>query len=451
LLRWQGLLAGSPAGSITQHLPLISGLVLCTLLAGLPLVTRAGLSLLIAACGLLWVLWALRTTPGQIGPINLALLAVLAVALLATGFSPVPVAAAKGLMKLTSYLGVYALMRQLLASSPLWWDRLVAALLVGQLFTSVIGIRQLYAEPSQLARWSDNNSVAEGTVRIYSTLDNPNLLGGYLLPILPLAAVAVLRWRTLPRRLFALLSLVLGIVALVLTYSRGAWMGMVASLGLLGLLLAMRQTRHWPLFWRRTLPLLLLVAAAVALVVLVTQVEPLRVRVMSLVAGREDSSNNFRINVWTSVLAMINDRPWLGIGPGNTAFNLIYPLYQQPKFNALSAYSIPLELLVEAGVPGLLAGLALLFTAMRTGLLQGQGQGMLSLPSLAAVAAFAGLAVQGLTDTIFFRPEVQLVALFSLATLAAAAGGEAGTAAAASPLADARLLVKARSGAAPGA
>jgi putative inorganic carbon (HCO3(-)) transporter len=335
-------------------------------------------------------------------------------------------------MKLTSYLGVYALMRQLLASSPLWWDRLVAALLVGQLFTSVIGIRQLYAEPSQLARWSDNNSVAEGTVRIYSTLDNPNLLGGYLLPILPLAAVAVLRWRTLPRRLFALLSLVLGIVALVLTYSRGAWMGMVASLGLLGLLLAMRQTRHWPLFWRRTLPLLLLVAAAVALVVLVTQVEPLRVRVMSLVAGREDSSNNFRINVWTSVLAMINDRPWLGIGPGNTAFNLIYPLYQQPKFNALSAYSIPLELLVEAGVPGLLAGLALLFTAMRTGLLQGQAQGMLNLPSLAAVAAFAGLAVQGLTDTIFFRPEVQLVALFSLATLAAAAADDSRAAGASS-------------------
>ena len=432
LLRWQGLLAGSPAGSITKHLPLISGLVLCALLAGLPLVTRAGLSLLIAACCLLWVLWALRTTPGQIGPINLALLAVLAVALLATGFSPVPVAAAKGLMKLTSYLGVYALLRQLLASSPLWWDRLVAALLAGQLLTSVIGIRQLYADSSQLARWSDNNSVAEGTVRIYSTLDNPNLLGGYLLPILPLAVVAVLRWRTLPRRLFALSSLVLGIVALVLTYSRGAWMGMVASLGLLGLLLVMRQIRHWPPFWRRTLPLLLMVGTAVALVVLVTQVEPLRVRVMSLVAGREDSSNNFRINVWTSVLAMINDRPWLGIGPGNTAFNLIYPLYQQPKFNALSAYSIPLELLVEAGVPGLLAGLALLFTAVRTGLRQGQGLGMLSLPSLAAVAVFAGLAVQGLTDTIFFRPEVQLVALFSLATLAAAAADDPRAAAASS-------------------
>jgi len=213
-------------------------------------------------------------------------------------------------------------------------------------------------------------------------------------------------------------------VALVLTYSRGAWMGMVASLGLLGLLLAMRQTRHWPPFWRRTLPLLLLVGSAVALVVLVTQVEPLRVRVMSLVAGREDSSNNFRINVWTAALEMIHDRPWLGIGPGNTAFNLIYPLYQQPKFNALSAYSIPLELLVEAGVPGLLAGLGLLLTAVRSGLSQGSGHGLLALPSLAAVSVFVGLGVQGLTDTIFFRPEVQLVALFSLATLAVAASGD---------------------------
>ncbi len=420
LLRWQGLLARAPVGILGHQLATVAGLVLCGLLAGLPLVTRGGLSLLIAACGLLWVVWALRTPPGRLGPINLALLLVLAVALLATGFSPVPLAAAKGLMKLTSYLGVYALMRQLLAHSPLWWDRLVAALLAGELVTSVVGIRQLYADASALARWSDANSVAEGTVRIYSTLENPNLLGGFLLPVLPLALVALLRWRTLPQRLFALAALVLGLVALVLTYSRGAWMGMVVSLGLLALLLALRFTRHWPPFWRRTLPLLLLVGGTVALVVLVTQVEPLRVRVMSLVAGREDSSNNFRINVWTAALAMVQDRPWLGIGPGNTAFNLIYPLYQQPKFNALSAYSIPLELLVEAGVPGLLAGLGVLVVAVRTGLAAGRGEGPLALPSLAAVAVFLGLAVQGLTDTIFFRPEVQLVAFFCLATLAVA-------------------------------
>jgi putative inorganic carbon (HCO3(-)) transporter len=433
LLRWQGLLAGWSGGWLSRHLPLLAGWVVITLMAFLPVVTRGGLSLLIAACGLLWLLWALRTPAGEIGVINRWLLLVLAIAVVATGFSPVPHAALKGLMKLVSYLGVYALMRQLLAAAPSWWDRICAALLAGELLTSVIGIRQLYADSSALARWSDANSVSEGTIRIYSTLDNPNLLGGYLLPILPLALVAVLRWQGRWPRLFALTALVLGVVALVLTYSRGAWMGMVAGLGTLVLLLLWRAIRHWPLVWRRTVPLLVVLGSAVVLVVLVTHVESLQVRVMSLLAGREDSSNNFRMNVWTAVLQMIQDRPWIGIGPGNTIFNLIYPLYQQPKFNALSAYSIPLEWTVEAGIPGLLAGVGLFLTALRCGLAQWRSQGPLVLPSLAAVAVFVALAIQGLTDTIFFRPEVQLTAFFSLATLAASAHGAGASSRAASP------------------
>ena len=418
LLRWQGLLQARPGGVLATHLATISGVVLCALMAGLPLFTRGGLSLLILASGLLWLLWALRTPPGRIGPINLWLLLVLAMAVLATGFSPVPVAAAKGLLKLVSYLGVYALMRQLLASAPAWWDRIVAALLAGELLTAVIGIRQLYGDTTELARWADPNSVADGTVRIYSTLENPNLLAGYLLPILPLAVVALLRWTSLSHKLFALASLIFGSVAMLFTYSRGGWLGMVAALGAIVLLLVLRQTRYWPTLWRRLFPLLLLLVAAAVLVLAITHVEPLRVRLLSLFSGRQDSSNNFRINVWMAALEMVQDRPWLGIGPGNNAFNLVYPLYQQPKFNALSAYSIPLELAVEGGISGLLAGVGLLFTSLRTGLTQLRADSAVALPALAAVAAIVGLGVQGITDTIFFRPEVQLIGWFSLATLA---------------------------------
>ncbi len=106
---------------------------------------------------------------------------------------------------------------------------------------------------------------------------------------------------------------------------------MVASLATIGLLLVLRATRHWPPLWRRLFPVLLLAGGTALLVLVVTQVEPLRVRAMSLLVGREDSSNNFRINVWLAALDMIRDRPWIGIGPGNNAFNLIYPLYQQPS------------------------------------------------------------------------------------------------------------------------
>jgi putative inorganic carbon (HCO3(-)) transporter len=418
LLRWQGALAGLPSGPLTSRLPLLAGVVLCALMAGLPLVTRGGLSLLILAASLLWLVWALRTPAGPLGAINSWLLLLLGIAVVATGCSPVPLAAFKGLLKLLSYLGVYALMRQLLAEAPQWWNRIVAALLAGQLVSAVLAIRQLYGDTAELARWADPNSVADGTIRVYGPLENPNLLAGYLIPILPIALVALLRWRSWPQRLFAATALALGAIALFLSYSRGGWLGMLAALGALVLLLVLRQTRQWPPLWRRLFPLLLLLGAVAVLVVAVTQVEPLRIRVLSLVAGREDSSNNFRINVWLAAIDMIQARPWLGIGPGNTAFNLIYPLYQQPKFNALSAYSVPLELLVEGGVPYLLAALGLLVASLRAGLAQLKGESSWALPALAAVAAIAGLGMQGITDTIFFRPEVQLTGWFCLASLA---------------------------------
>ncbi|MDA1156282.1 MAG: putative bicarbonate transporter, IctB family, partial [Cyanobacteria bacterium] len=157
LLRWQGILGDASEGPLGSRLSLIAGSVLCVLLAAMPFVTRAGLSLLILASGLLWLIWSLCLPAGRIGRISGWLLLMLGIAVLATGFSPVTPAAFKGLLKLISYLGVYALLRQLLEQAPLWWDRLVAALLGGELLSSVLAIRQLYGDTSELARWADPN------------------------------------------------------------------------------------------------------------------------------------------------------------------------------------------------------------------------------------------------------------------------------------------------------
>ena len=178
LLRWRGLLANAASGPISSRFSLLAGIVLCALMAGLPLVTRGGLSLLILAAGLLWLLWALCTPAERISGISGWLLLILGIAVLATGFSPVPMAAFKGLLKLISYLGVYALMREVLARAPQWWDRIVAALLAGELVSAVMAIRQLYGDTTELARWADPNSVADGTIRVYGPLENPNLLAG---------------------------------------------------------------------------------------------------------------------------------------------------------------------------------------------------------------------------------------------------------------------------------
>jgi putative inorganic carbon (HCO3(-)) transporter len=50
---------------------------------------------------------------------------------------------------------------------------------------------------------------------------------------------------------------------------------------------------------------------SIVLLLAVLFVQPVRDRVFSMFAGRGDSSNNFRINVWFSVIQMIQDHPIL--------------------------------------------------------------------------------------------------------------------------------------------
>jgi len=62
-------------------------------------------------------------------------------------------------------------------------------------------------------------------------------------------------------------------------------------------------------------------------------------------AGRsgKDSSKNFRINVWDGGLQIFRTAPGWHRPGEQTAFNLIYPLYQtaQKILMALSAYPFP--------------------------------------------------------------------------------------------------------------
>ena len=76
-----------------------------------------------------------------------------------------------------------------------------------------------------------------------------------------------------------------------------------------------------------------------------------------------------------------------------------------------------MEILVETGIPGLLACLGLLACSLRQGLKQLNADAPSALASIASLAAIAGLLMQGSTDTIFFRPEVQLIGWFALASL----------------------------------
>jgi putative inorganic carbon (hco3(-)) transporter len=184
---------------------------------------------------------------------------------------------------------------------------------------------------------------------------------------------------------------------------------------------------HWltvrfPRFWRIwTLPIVLGLSAVLVAVAVMT-VAPLRDRVASIFVGREDSSNNFRINVWMAVIEMIKDRPVLGIGPGNDAFNRIYPRYQQPGYTALSAYSVALEIAVETGLVGSVCFLWLLLVAFSQAWQRIQQLRQLGNREgfwlMAAVATMVGMLAHGLVDTVWYRPQVSTLWWLTIALVA---------------------------------
>ncbi|CAA9550890.1 FIG00874000: hypothetical protein [uncultured Synechococcales cyanobacterium] len=399
-------------------------IVLLSLLFALaPFVPNALTGVLLVACAGFWVLLTLSDdveSQTYLTPVHLLVLLYWGIATVATALSPEKAAAAIGWGKLTLYLGLFALIARILRS-PRWRSWLITVYLHVAVFVSIYGLRQWFFGATALATWVDTESSLANTTRVYSYLGNPNLLAGYLLPAVPLSIAACFAWRGwLPKALALTLAIVNG-ACLVLTFSRGGWIGFVVSILVICVLLLYWWSPHLPLRWRRWAIPTLLGGLAGLLLLAILLVEPLRDRVMSIFADRNDSSNNFRLNVWAAVVEMIRDRPILGIGPGNSVFNKIYPLYQRPRYTALSAYSIFLEIIVETGFIGFGCFLWFLLVTLQHGGVQLSRLRALQSRELfwliAAIAALIGMLAHGTVDTVWYRPEVNTLWWFMVALI----------------------------------
>jgi putative inorganic carbon (hco3(-)) transporter len=435
-----GLSQWRQASALMQFGDSIAVGLLSLVFALAPFVPNPMIGVLLAACGGFWVLLTVSDAPAsrRLTPIHLVILVYWGIVTIATAFSPVKAAALAGWGKFSLYLLFFALIERVLRS-PRWRSWLITLYLHLALIVSVYGLRQWLFGADALATWTDPESPLANTTRVYSYLGNPNLLAGYLLPAIPLGIAALLAWRGWLPKLLAGVITVVNLLCLVLTFSRGGWLGLVVTLLIMALLLLYWLLPHLPRFWRLWAFPILLGGLGGILVIAILFVEPVRDRVLSIFASRKDSSNNFRINVWAGVREMIRDRPILGIGPGNTAFNQIYPLYQRTGFTALSAYSIFLEILVEVGWIGFTAFLWFLLVLFNQGwtriqALRDQGSREIFW-LLAAIATLFGMLTHGAVDTIWYRPEVATLWWFMVAIITSY-GSSTPSSAAANPTQD---------------
>ena len=280
-------------------------------------------------------------------------------------------------------------------------------------FESLIGLSQNFAKVDEISGWQDvsNLNPEEVITRVYGTLLplNPNLLGGYFVMTIPtllgLFAYFFNEKKYILSGIFGGLSL-LSCIVLFLTGCRGAYIGLFIIL-VSAFLISLK------VFWVKYKKLYITVSSLIAGLgtLAICAVTPLRVRVLSIFAMRNDSSNSFRFNVYKSSFQMFKDNWVVGIGQGNQNFREIYGLYMKTGFDALSAYNIYLETAVESGIFALILFVGFLVSLLIDGIkfiLKTNDITKMIIVCI-PVLSILGTMFHGLVDTVFFRPQLQIV------------------------------------------
>jgi len=297
-------------------------------------------------------------------------------------------------------MGRYVLIYYLVVNninSATQMKKIIWVMLTSATIVTLYGFYQyLFGVNISANEWVDGQHFPDLKLRVFSTLQNPNLLAGFLVTMMAIGASMGYKAVTIKGRaiLFGLVAM-FG-VCLILTYSRGAWLSLLAVIGVYGMLCNRK------IFW-----LLLLLPVA-----MFCGHDAILERIMSII-NPTDTSSTLRIALWESTIAMIMDKPLLGIGWGS--YWLVYPEYDFFLNNAnvkiFHAHNMYLNIAAEIGIPGLIAFLSIMYGHVRLALsvLSGEVESWSSGLMLGIIAAIGGIIINGLTDYVMFNIQLSML------------------------------------------
>ena len=271
---------------------------------------------------------------------------------------------------------------------------IISVLLTAGLFVSVFGIFQRVTGRgfTMTDAWIDADMFANNQIRIYSTLDNPNVLGEYLLFIIPLAFAGVYYFKSYLYKFVSVGILGLAGLAIVLTLSRGAWLGLIV----VAILYTLIKDRR--LIW---LGLILVLLAPMLVPQSIVE------RFMSI-GDLNDSSSAYRLSIWLASLQMIQDFWPVGIGLGTNVFTFIYQKFAFAAVYAPHSHNLFLQIIIELGIWGFILFMLIIFTFMKNFLtnVHRVKSSFYTSVSAALCAGMGGYLTQGLTDHVWYNYRV---------------------------------------------
>ncbi len=267
---------------------------------------------------------------------------------------------------------------------------------ISGLLVCVYGIMQYVFGWNTAQAWIDEEMFEDIKMRIYSTLGNPNVLGEYILLVLPVTISLMWTKRgTAAKLTYAAFSAVLG-AALILTFSRGCWLGIMFSAAVF---ITFAAGKLWGL-------------ALIALPVVPMILPESIIKRFTSIGDMKDSSTSYRVFIWMGTLLMLRDFWLTGIGPGTEAFTQVYPFYSYSSIVAPHSHNLFLQIITESGVIGISAFLILLilFAKRLTVGYQTEGKGgALSVMIVGIGSAAAGFLLQGMFDNCFYNYRVFMI------------------------------------------
>ncbi|MDU1672813.1 MAG: O-antigen ligase family protein [Veillonella sp.] len=265
--------------------------------------------------------------------------------------------------------GMYYLVRTYIRT-PKQWNYFLRAFLGTALLVCIIGAYQYIFVPNiHIKEWVDAAQFPKLMRRMASTLQNPNLLGAYLLMVLSVCISYILVYMKENRTREVLTMLIIGValfLTMLLTYSRGIWISFAAMI------------LYWAIFVERRLFLSLLV---VPLILYFYEGE-VASRLWSIFQGH-DTSSDLRWALWDSTMYIVRENP-------------------------IFAHNLYLNILAETGIPGLLSFLAVIVGHVITSVrLKGD---MFRQAAQIGIGALAiGVLFSGLSDFELYSHQVTIV------------------------------------------
>ena len=274
-------------------------------------------------------------------------------------------------------------------------DLLLYAIAVSGTIVALYGIYQYIFGVTGSAAWLDDDMFSDIATRVYSTLQNPNVLSEYLLLTIPLAfALIITDGKPLKRIFFAGCTAVM-CLCLVLTYSRGGWLGLIFGMAIFLVMLDRR----------------FILVGIVGLIALYFVLPETIISRFASIGDMGDSSTSYRVYIWMGSLAMIKDYWLCGIGPGTEAFNKVYPLYSYNAIIAPHSHNLFLQIACDSGICGIVVFVLMLISMLRVlaTAVKNEADRDSRILQTSFIASLAAFLVQSATDYSFYNYRVMLM------------------------------------------